>query len=67
MWRILVGDDAVAIDKGIRSMELGDMYPLEDHQDPNDAFNDDWLARKGDPTWYSGRQTQLAARAKSKL
>ncbi len=45
MWWILVGDDAVAIDKGIRSMELGDMYPLEDRQEPNDAFNDDWLAR----------------------
>merc|ERR550514_1992251 len=34
---ILVGDDVVALDKGVRKFELGAFYPLEDKIDPNEA------------------------------
>merc|ERR1711904_760808 len=62
-----VEDEMWRIDKGIRSFELGDIYPIEDFIDrPNEGKlppdNSNWLARKGDPTWYPGRQTQLARR-----
>ena len=58
-WRILVGDDAEALDKGVRSLPLGDAYPLGEMTDASVAVR---LAKLGDPTWTPGRHTQLARR-----
>ena len=60
-FAILVGDDAVALDKGVRASEIGSFYP---HSSLNDKGVNVDLAKKGDPTYFPGRQTQLAGKAK---
>ena len=51
-------------------MELGEIYPIEDFVGPGEKSvppdNSNWIARKGDPTWYPGRQTQIARREAAK-
>lgn len=64
-WSILVGDDAEALDKGVRSLPLGGMYPLTDNDGIGNLSLS--LAQVGDPTYYPGRQTQLERRQKAKL
>ena len=54
-------DDAEALDKGVRASELGDIYfsPEYDPTGKGPAASFDWLAKKGDPSWYPGRQTRV--------
>lgn len=56
-WAILVGDDAVALDKGIRSLPLGAAYPLGKLSKAGNISTK--IAKLGDPTYYVGRQSQL--------
>ena len=71
-WAILVGDDAEALDKAVRSLPLGGMY-FESGGPP--GLNDTdgignlslGLAQHGDPSYEPGRQTQLERRRQSKL
>ena len=64
-WAILVGDDAEALDKAVRSLPLGGMYPLTDNDGIGNLSLS--LAKRGDPSYYQGRQTQLQRRRESKL
>ena len=64
-WAILVGDDAEAIDQGVRSLPLGGVYPRSFDQDEMGSFSLS-LAQQGDPSYFEGRQTQLVRR-KAKL
>ena len=63
LFGILVGDDAVALDKGVRSQEIGAFYPLTKEEVSNVGRASLRLAQLGDPTYYQGRQTQLDNRA----
>ena len=71
-WAILVGDDAEALDKAVRSLPLGGMY-FESGGPP--GLNDTdgignlslGLAQHGDPSYEPGRQTQLERRRRAKL
>ena len=63
LFGILVGDDAVALDKGVRSQEIGAFYPLTKEEVSNVGRASLRLAQLGDPTYCQGRQTQLANRA----
>ena len=58
---IFVGDDAVATDIAVRASRIGAIYPLTNMNIGKVSVD---LAKKGDPTYYNGRQSQLK---KSKL